>query len=123
MLDGRGNIMPVFVGEAHRSRLCSANTAAVLKRAVGNTGENESSALLSELQRLPSVSVSTVDTDTVDLYLQAPQSALMVLQGRPITHDLMKNSLEALGYRVGHKWPLTVFKMLNILINCLYTYR
>ncbi|KAL3144978.1 hypothetical protein ABBQ32_003482 [Trebouxia sp. C0010 RCD-2024] len=50
MLDGRGNIMPVFVGE------------------------NESSALLSELQRLPS--------------------------GRPITHDLMKNSLEALGYRV-----------------------
>ncbi|KAL0054253.1 hypothetical protein WJX82_006139 [Trebouxia sp. C0006] len=50
MLDGRGNILPVFVGD------------------------NESTALLQEMQRQPST--------------------------RPMTHDLMKNSLEMLGYRV-----------------------
>lgn len=49
--------------------------------------------------------------------------SLLVLQGRPITHDLMKNSLEALGYRVSHRKLLNVFKMLNIIIVLLHIYR
>lgn len=104
-------VRPNRSSHSSAKRSCSAQAGCLY------AGENESSALLSELQRLPSVSLDTAGTGPVDLQVCAPQSALLVFQGRPITHDLMKNSLEALGYRVSRSRLLTVFKMLKTIIH------
>ncbi len=55
MLDGRGNILPVFVGE-QQDHSCRPKLSRGFRQSFCCcTGDNESTALLQEMQRQPSV--------------------------------------------------------------------
>ena len=87
MLDGRGNILPVFVGE-QLDHSCSPKKSSrgFCHLLYCCTGDNESTALLQEMQRQPSVRFTAAVTfQTVQINLV--QGQLKVACVADASHD------------------------------------